>query len=33
MMFRWRPVFLVPCAITLVCAVAFIALFHDPVVP
>jgi len=33
MMFRWRSIFLVPCVITLISAVAFIALFRDPVIP
>jgi MFS family permease len=26
--FRWRPIFLVPCALTLACAIAFAALFR-----
>jgi MFS family permease len=26
--FRWRPIFLVPCALTVACAVAFLALFR-----
>jgi len=27
---RWTPVFLVPCALTFACALAFLILFHDP---
>jgi len=26
--FRWRPIFLVPCILTVVCAIAFLALFR-----
>jgi nucleoside transporter len=26
--FRWRPIFLIPCALTVVCAIAFILFFH-----
>jgi len=25
--FRWRPIFLVPCVLTIACAVAFVLLF------
>jgi MFS family permease len=27
---RWTPVFLVPCALTLVCAAAYLAIVRDP---
>lgn len=26
--YRWRPIFLIPCILTLACAIAFLALFH-----
>ena len=30
--FRWRPIYLVPCVVTLISAVVFLALFRDPVI-
>jgi MFS family permease len=28
--FRWRPIFLIPCALTIACAIAFMLFFHAP---
>ncbi len=28
--FRWRPIFVVPCVLTVLCAIAFLIFFHPP---
>jgi predicted MFS family arabinose efflux permease len=28
--FRWRPIFVVPCVLTVLCAIAFLLFFHPP---
>jgi len=28
--YQWRPIFLVPCALTVLCAVAFLLVFREP---
>lgn len=28
--FKWRPIFLIPCVLTIACAIAFLIFFHPP---
>ncbi|MGC8845482.1 MAG: MFS transporter, partial [Candidatus Hydrogenedens sp.] len=30
--FKWRPIFLIPCVLTVACAIAFLLFFHPPAV-
>ncbi|MCX8066204.1 MAG: MFS transporter [Candidatus Hydrogenedentes bacterium] len=31
--FKWRPIFVIPCVLTILCAIAFVLFFHPPANP